>query len=83
SFAHGKSIYTLGQPEEAKSFPGIDERPCFRVYSTFMKIGKKTFPPGVYMHGFKPGTEKKEPTLIDKCICGEFTLMLFLVIPMG
>jgi uncharacterized protein (DUF927 family) len=71
SFAHGISRYTLEQSEDWASFPVIDERPCFRVYSTIVKVGNKTYPPGVYLHDFKAGTEKKGPVLVDKRICGE------------
>jgi len=70
SFAHGTSTYVL----EQSSFPDINERPCYRVYSTVMTVGKKSHQPGVYLHEFKPGTEKKGPILIDKRICGELTV---------
>jgi putative DNA primase/helicase len=67
SFAHGSSTYEL----EQSSFPDLNERPCYRVYSTIVKVGNKSYQPGVYLHEFKPGTEKKGPILVDKYICGE------------
>ena len=71
SFAHGKSTYTLHQPDEIALFPDIDERPCYRVYSQETLNGNIYHLPGVYFHDLKPGTAKKGPFLIDKRICGE------------
>ncbi|CAG4908380.1 DUF927 domain-containing protein [Paraburkholderia saeva] len=56
------------------SFPGIDERPCWRVYEGWHRIGGKKVKPGVYWHGVKPGKNDAPPDLIDKWICTPLTV---------
>lgn len=51
------------------AFPGLDERPCWRVYDGSFKIGDRRVKPGVYLHGVKPGKGDAPPELIDKWIC--------------
>ncbi|CAE6816687.1 hypothetical protein R69658_05659 [Paraburkholderia aspalathi] len=51
------------------SFPGLDERPCWRVYEGSQEVSGGKLKPGVYWHGVKAGKNDAPPTLIDKWIC--------------
>ena len=51
------------------TFPGLDERPCWRVYVAWIVVSGNRIKPGVYWHGVKPGRGDAPPELIDKWIC--------------
>jgi putative DNA primase/helicase len=57
------------QSPDDLSLPGLDERPCWRVYEGWHKVGGSKVKPGVYWHGVKPGKNDAPPTLVDKWIC--------------
>ncbi|NML99637.1 DUF927 domain-containing protein [Paraburkholderia sp. RP-4-7] len=56
------------------SFPGLDERPCWRVYEGWHRVGGSKVKPGVYWHGVKPGKNDSPPAMIDKWICTPMTV---------
>jgi putative DNA primase/helicase len=56
-------------PAAEPAFPGLDERPCWRVYDDFREVGDRRVKPGVYWHGVKPGKGDAPPALIDRWIC--------------
>ncbi|VWD17291.1 DUF927 domain-containing protein [Burkholderia contaminans] len=49
-------------------FPGIEDRPCYRVYEDWQEIGGRKVKPGVYWHGTKAEKNDAPPVLIDKWI---------------
>jgi len=53
---------------QASGFPGIEERPCYRVYEAWHEIGGRKVKPGVYWHGTKAERNDAPPVLIDKFI---------------
>lgn len=50
------------------TFPGIEERPCYRVYDAWQEIDGRKIKPGVYLHATKAEKSDDAPTLIDKWI---------------
>jgi putative DNA primase/helicase len=65
---------TDAQGADDLSFPGLDERPCWRVYEGWHKVGGSKVKPGVYWHGVKPGKNDAPPAMIDKWICTPMTV---------
>lgn len=62
---------TIGSadPASARSnFPGLEDRPCYRVYEDWQEIGGRKVKPGVYWHGTKAEKNDAPPVLIDKWI---------------
>ncbi|QTO19593.1 DUF927 domain-containing protein [Burkholderia seminalis] len=57
-------VSTAAQPE----FPGLEERPCYRVYENWREIAGRRVKPGVYWHGTKAEKNDAPPALIDKWI---------------
>ncbi|WP_233863025.1 DUF927 domain-containing protein [Paraburkholderia adhaesiva] len=55
--------------DDSGSFPGIEGRPCWRVYSDWIEIDGKRFKPGVYHHGVKLPKGDAPPELTDQWIC--------------
>ncbi|WP_227875315.1 DUF927 domain-containing protein [Paraburkholderia dokdonensis] len=49
-------------------FPGINERPCWRVYEGWQKVDGKRVKPGVYWHGVTPGKGDAPPALVDRWV---------------
>lgn len=49
-------------------FPGLEDRPCYRLYESGLEIDGRTVRPGVYWHGSKPRRTDEPPILVDKWI---------------
>lgn len=49
-------------------FPGLEDRPCYRLYESGLEIDGRKVKPGVYWHGSKPGKTDEPPVLVDKWI---------------
>lgn len=49
-------------------WPGIDDRPCWRVYSDWIEVDGVRRKPGVWHHNFKQ-REEQEPVMVDEWIC--------------
>jgi putative DNA primase/helicase len=56
------------------SFPGLNERPCWRVYEGCGNGTGRKIKPGVYWHGVKPGINDAPSVPIDKWICTPMTV---------
>lgn len=51
------------------AFPGIEGRPCWRVYTDWIEVDGKRFRPGVYHHGVKLPKGDAAPELTDQWVC--------------
>lgn len=49
-------------------FPGLKDRPCYRLYERGTIVDGRKVKPGVYWHGSKAGKTDEPPVLIDKWI---------------
>ncbi len=49
-------------------FPGLKDRPCYRLYERGTVVEGRKVKPGVYWHGSKAGKADEPPMLIDKWI---------------
>ncbi|KWU25854.1 DUF927 domain-containing protein [Burkholderia cenocepacia] len=62
---------TIDSPDSMSArsnFPGLEDRPCYRVYEDWHEIGGRKVKPGVYWHGTKAEKNDAPPALIDKWI---------------
>jgi putative DNA primase/helicase len=50
------------------SWPGMDERPCWCVYSDWQEVDGVKRKPGVWHHNFKQ-RDDQEPVMVDEWIC--------------
>ncbi|MDN7906226.1 DUF927 domain-containing protein [Burkholderia diffusa] len=62
------SVSASGTAAPQTGFPGLEERPCYRVYEDWQEIGGRRVKPGVYWHGTKAEKNDAPPVLIDKWI---------------
>ncbi|EIN02297.1 hypothetical protein WQE_04892 [Paraburkholderia hospita] len=53
---------------QPSGFPGLKDRPCYRLYERGTVVEGRKVKPGVYWHGSKAGKTDEPPTLIDKWI---------------
>lgn len=53
----------------ASTFPAIEGRPCWRVYTDWSEIDGKRIKPGVYYHGVKLPKGDAAPELTDQWVC--------------
>ena len=53
----------------ASKIPGIDERPCFRVFDDWLEHDGRKYPPGVWHFGIKPGKNDAPPTPTENRVC--------------
>jgi putative DNA primase/helicase len=53
----------------ASKIPGIDERPCFRVFDDWMEHDGGKYRPGVWHFGIKPGKNDAPPTPTENRVC--------------
>ncbi|WP_144142645.1 DUF927 domain-containing protein [Paraburkholderia sp. BCC1884] len=49
-------------------FPGLEDRPCYRVYEGALEIDGRKVKPGVYWHSSKAEKNDAPPVLVDKWI---------------
>lgn len=53
----------------ASKIPGMDERPCFRVFDDWVQHGDEKYRPGVWHFGIKPGKNDAPPTATENRVC--------------
>lgn len=53
----------------ASKLPGLDERPCFRVFDDWLEHDGGKYRPGVWHFGIKPGKNDAPPTPTENWIC--------------
>lgn len=53
----------------ASKLPGLDERPCFRVFDDWLEHDGRKYPPGVWHFGIKSGKNDAPPTPTENRIC--------------
>ncbi len=53
----------------ASKVPGLDERPCFRVFDDWLEHDGGKYRPGVWHFGIKPGKDDAPPTPTENRVC--------------
>ncbi len=53
----------------ASKIPGMDERPCFRVFDDWLEHDGGKYRPGVWHFGIKPGKNDAPPTPTENRVC--------------
>ncbi|MDP2834120.1 MAG: DUF927 domain-containing protein [Pseudomonadota bacterium] len=53
----------------ASPVPGMNDRPCFRVFDDWLEHGGAKYRPGVWYFGIKPGKGDAPPSLTESWVC--------------